>query len=207
MMTQPNPAPKDYDLLAPVDTPPGVTAGDWTGDEKGRLIRVLSDGRIQRGNGDIITECKHCRVPVDTGDICAFCADYTPAADLTVPQRLDDAVNRIDLVRGDINNVLRRLPEDAPMFAIVDITNALGNLRNASVLIDRATDTIEADTLPAENSASSDLQLRGIHRGIRTLLAQVPAHTWTVEEAQAVWEALAGVLHRRQITEKIRRTR
>lgn len=76
--------PKDYDLLAPVPTPPGVTAGNWTGDEKGRLIRVLSDGRIQRGNGDI--QCKHCTVPVDSGDICAFCADYTVPE--TVPQQL-----------------------------------------------------------------------------------------------------------------------
>lgn len=59
-------------------------------------------------------------------------------------QRLDDAVNRIDLVRADINAVIRELPDDTPMFVIVDITNALWNLRNASVLLDKASDTIEA---------------------------------------------------------------
>ncbi|MCT7369328.1 hypothetical protein [Mycolicibacterium llatzerense] len=24
------------------------------------------------------TECKHCTVPVDTGDVCTFCKTYTP---------------------------------------------------------------------------------------------------------------------------------
>ncbi|QFS93784.1 hypothetical protein FIV07_23760 [Mycobacterium sp. THAF192] len=61
-------------------------------------------------------------------------------------QRLDDAVNRIDLIRADINAVIRAMPEDVPMFALVDIVNALWNLRNASVLIDKATDALEADT-------------------------------------------------------------
>lgn len=60
-------------------------------------------------------------------------------------QRLDDAVNRIDLVRADINAVIRDMPEDSPMFVIVDIVNALWNLRNASVVLDKATDTLESD--------------------------------------------------------------
>lgn len=58
---------------------------------------------------------------------------------------LDQAVNLIDLVRSDINGVIRALPGDAPMFAIVDIVNALWNLRNAAVLLDRAADVLEAD--------------------------------------------------------------
>lgn len=127
----------------------------------------------------------------------------------TIPQRLDTAVNQIDLVRADINAVLRDLPEDSPMFAIVDITNALGNLRNASVLLDKANDTIEADQHhDAAASSMTSHQLAGIHRGIRTLLAQIPAHTWDVTEAQAVWEALAGILHRRTVaptSSKLRR--
>lgn len=61
-------------------------------------------------------------------------------------QRLDDAVNRIDLIRADINQVIRDIPDDAPMWVIVDVVNALWNLRNASVLIDKATDSLEADT-------------------------------------------------------------
>ena len=61
-------------------------------------------------------------------------------------QRLDDAVNRIDLIRADLNAVVRDMPEDVPIFALVDIVNALWNLRNASVLIDKATDALEADS-------------------------------------------------------------
>lgn len=60
-------------------------------------------------------------------------------------QRLDDSVNRIDLVRADINAVIRELPDDVPMFVLVDVVNALYNLRNASVLLDKATDTLEAE--------------------------------------------------------------
>lgn len=60
-------------------------------------------------------------------------------------QRLDDAVNRIDLVRADINAVIRDMPEDSPMWVIVDIVNALWNLRNASVVLDKATDALESD--------------------------------------------------------------
>lgn len=63
---------------------------------------------------------------------------------MNAPQALDDAVNRIDLIRADINTVIRDLAEDTPMFAIVDVVNALWNLRNASVLIDKANDTLEA---------------------------------------------------------------
>ncbi|MEX3652383.1 hypothetical protein ABFW14_19035 [Mycolicibacterium fortuitum] len=132
--------PKDYDLLAPVPTPPGVTAGNWTGDEKGRLIRVLSDGRIQRGNGDI--QCKHCTVPVDSGDICAFCADYTVPE--TVPQQLAVLGNKVQLVRHDGNEVLQGLPADAPLMAVVDLVTALGHLKRAAVALDRANDTLEA---------------------------------------------------------------
>lgn len=60
-------------------------------------------------------------------------------------QRLDDSVNKIDLVRADINAVIRELPDDVPMFVLVDVVNALYNLRNASVLLDKATDTLEAE--------------------------------------------------------------
>ncbi|MGJ6126321.1 hypothetical protein QN239_27470 [Mycolicibacterium sp. Y3] len=79
-MTQPTGI--NCDLLAEVATPDGVTAGPWHADASGHLIRTLSDGRTQRGNGDIITQCKHCTVPADAGgaDACAFCADYTPPA-------------------------------------------------------------------------------------------------------------------------------
>ena len=65
---------------------------------------------------------------------------------MSASQILDDTVNRIDLIRADINAVIRDLPDDVPMFALVDIVNALWNLRNASVLIDKAADVLESDT-------------------------------------------------------------
>lgn len=86
--------------------------------------------------------CRHCTVRIESGDSCDFCRTYVPPA--TIQQRLDDAINRIDLLRADINTVIRELPSDAPMFAIVDIVNALWNLRNASVLLDKANATLEA---------------------------------------------------------------
>lgn len=69
---------EDFSLLAPVPVPAGLTAGLWDTDAKGHLVRTLSDGRVQRSNGDIIEQCKHCTVPVDCGDTCAFCRTYEP---------------------------------------------------------------------------------------------------------------------------------
>lgn len=141
---------------------------------------------------------------------CNRCATYTPPE--TAAQRLDVAVNRIDLLRSDLNEELRALPDDSPLFGVSDLVAALGHLRHASILLDRATGAIQADDedRPASTTSTSakvDHQLRLIHRGIRTLLAQIPAHTWTVDEAQAVWEALAGVLHRRTVAGNVRRPR
>lgn len=61
------------------------------------------------------------------------------------PMTLEDATNRIDLIRADVNAVIRDLPDDTPMFTLVDVVNALWNLRNASVLLDKAADALEAD--------------------------------------------------------------
>jgi len=88
--------------------------------------------------------CKHCTVPTTADqEVCGFCASYTPPE--TVAQRLDVAVNRVDLLRHDINDVLRELPTTAPLMAVVDVVTALGHLRRAAVLIDKANDALEAD--------------------------------------------------------------
>lgn len=91
----------------------------------------------------IQTLCKHCTVPVDTGDTCSFCASYTPPE--TAAQRLDVAVNRVDLIRHDLNEILRELPTDAPLFAVADLVTALGHLRQGAIAIDKASDRLEAD--------------------------------------------------------------
>ena len=87
--------------------------------------------------------CRHCTVPVENGDVCTFCSTYTPPA--TAGQRLDIAVNRVDLIRADLNNELRQLPADAPLFAVTDVVIALGHLRQAAVALDKASDALEAD--------------------------------------------------------------
>lgn len=45
----------DCDLLSEITPPDGVAAGPWRADANGHLVRTLSDGRTQRGNGDITT--------------------------------------------------------------------------------------------------------------------------------------------------------
>ena len=89
------------------------------------------------------TQCRHCTVPTGDSDTCSFCATYVPPE--SPAQRLDVAVNRVDLLRHDINAVIQDLPTDAPLFAVADVVTALGHLRQAAVLLDRANDVLEAD--------------------------------------------------------------
>ncbi|OHT93188.1 hypothetical protein [Mycobacterium syngnathidarum] len=81
-------------------------------------------------------------MPTAGGGLCAFCDAYTPPE--TVPQQLDVAVNRIDLLRADLNKILDSLPSDAPLFGCADLTTGICHLKRASVAIDRAADTLEA---------------------------------------------------------------
>lgn len=87
--------------------------------------------------------CERCTVPTDApGKVCSFCQTYTPPE--TVSQRLDVVVNRIDLLRHDLNAELQGLPDAAPLLAVTDVVVALAHLRKASVALDKATDLIEA---------------------------------------------------------------
>lgn len=92
------------------------------------------------------TQCKHCTVPVDTGDVCSFCANYTPPE--TPAQRLDVLVNRLDLLRHDFNETLQALPTDAPLLSVADLVVALGHMRQAAVLVDKVSDALEAASVP-----------------------------------------------------------
>lgn len=104
-------------------------------DEMGRRIE------LSRRDPIAAAECCHCTVPVDDGDVCGFCQSYTPPE--TAAQRIDVVVNRVDLLRADINAVLTGLPADAPLMAVVDVVTALGHLRRAAVLLDKANDALE----------------------------------------------------------------
>ncbi|WP_460358980.1 hypothetical protein [Mycobacterium sp. ZZG] len=61
-----------------------------------------------------------------------------------IAQRLDAAVNLVDLARNDGNAVLQALPKTAPLFSVVDLVTAMGHLRKAALLLDGVADTLEA---------------------------------------------------------------
>lgn len=89
--------------------------------------------------------CRHCTVPTIGTELCTFCRNYVPPTRTPkAVDHLDAAVARIDGIRSDLNNVIRELPEDVPMLGLVDVVNALWNLKNASVLLDKANDAFEA---------------------------------------------------------------
>ena len=90
-----------------------------------------------------VVECRHCTVPTGDTDVCNFCRTYVPPESLA--QRLDVAVNRVDLLRHDINGVVQQLPTDAPLLTVADVVTALGHLRQASALLDKAADALEID--------------------------------------------------------------
>lgn len=80
------------------------------------------------------SECRYCRVPVDgPGDVCAFCATYTPP-----PVRPEFIAELLDVVRdsmGHIHVMLMELP---------DTNGEAGQYTRAA--IDAITDAITAVT-------------------------------------------------------------
>ncbi|AYE93446.1 hypothetical protein C0J29_00065 [Mycobacterium paragordonae] len=60
---------------------------------------------------------------------------------------LDQTANMLTLARNDANSAFRILPNDAPLFAIVDLVTALGHLRQASILIDRVAESLDAEAV------------------------------------------------------------
>ncbi|SLL01226.1 Uncharacterised protein [Mycobacteroides abscessus subsp. abscessus] len=90
-----------------------------------------------------VSQCQHCTVPTEGTVICSFCQTYSPPE--TPAQHLDVVVNKVDLLRHDINEILRELPDTVPLMTAVDIVTALGHLRKAAVALDRATDALQAD--------------------------------------------------------------
>lgn len=89
------------------------------------------------------TACKRCTVPTDGTDVCNFCSSYVPPE--SPAQQLDVAVNRIDILRADLNKVLDSLPSDAPLFGCADLTTGICHLKRASEKINRAAEVLEAD--------------------------------------------------------------
>lgn len=64
----------------------------------------------------------------------------------SVPQRLDDAGNWLGVVQADLTTALGELTGDTSMSVVVDLTNAIWNVRTAAALLEKATTTLEAAT-------------------------------------------------------------
>lgn len=93
-----------------------------------------------------MTPCRSCSVPTDAGDTCGFCATYRPPEPTPV-ERIDKAIMSVDELRRDINAVVRDLPADAPLIAVADVVAALGHLREAAVVLDKAADTLKGTVM------------------------------------------------------------
>lgn len=55
---------------------------------------------------------------------------------------LDGAINVIEVARNDSVLALEALPENAPLFAAVDLVTGLGHLRQAAFLLGGVIDTL-----------------------------------------------------------------
>lgn len=90
--------------------------------------------------------------PADTSRLirCNRCGRHgwhdTDRCDETDPTwLLDEAVNRLDALRLDLDAVLRTLPDDAPLWSVVDLADVNDQLRTARAVLDRCADNIGAD--------------------------------------------------------------
>lgn len=92
------------------------------------------------------TQCKHCTVPVDSGDTCAFCATYTPPAGLSaVSPLLAGAATQAQQAAEDAGDALSALSNDAPLTVAVDLVTAIAHMKAARRLLDKTSDRLAAD--------------------------------------------------------------
>jgi hypothetical protein len=92
-------------------------------------------------------QCRYCTVPTDVGDVCTFCRNYTPPPE-PEPDRADcvaalkSAGKHARYAAEDIGDSLESLPDDAPLFACVDLVAAVRHLRKASALLAAAAQAV-----------------------------------------------------------------
>ncbi|MEX3644329.1 hypothetical protein [Mycolicibacterium porcinum] len=60
---------------------------------------------------------------------------------------LDTTVNMADLARGDLSRLMPQLPERTSLWVHVDLVRAIGHLRQAAVLLDKATDQLDVQVV------------------------------------------------------------
>ena len=67
-----------------------------------------------------------------------------PVPPIDTALAFDRLVNLIELARSDGNELLDKLPADAPLFGCADLATAICHLKRAAVAADRAAEQIEA---------------------------------------------------------------
>lgn len=92
------------------------------------------------GDRPVQTNCQHCTVPVDSGDVCSFCRSYEPPTELD--GLLAAAHTQARQAAEDLSDALAA--GDVPLLAAVDIVTARAHLIAAQRLIDAAATRITA---------------------------------------------------------------
>lgn len=83
-----------------------------------------------------ISECRHCTVPTTEGDVCTFCADYTPPAPRN--ERLANLGDMLGKFAGIVERAAERMPADTPLWTTIDTVTAAAHLRAAARLLNQA---------------------------------------------------------------------
>lgn len=108
--------------------------------------------------------CRLCTVPTTDGAaLCTFCRDYAgdPVDSLTrgccggvgghaggcASSALESAAAETVEIRADVAAAMRALSKDSPLWAAVDLVQAMGHLREARRAIERALLTIAAEAV------------------------------------------------------------
>ena len=88
--------------------------------------------------------CIHCTIPVDGGELCQWCRAYSPLGDRQPDAVADlaDAAKYATYGSENIDDVIRELPSDVPLFAVVDLVRARRHLLLAAHLITGAAEAV-----------------------------------------------------------------
>lgn len=82
------------------------------------------------------TSCTSCTIPIDTGDLCTFCVNYTPPTEMD--GLLAGAHTQAGQAAEDLHDMIAAMHDGVPLLAVVDIVTARAHLVAAQRLIDSA---------------------------------------------------------------------
>lgn len=128
----------------------------------------------------VSTNCRHCTVPVDTGDVCGWCSHYDGpepdryAVDSTIPaaRELDEgerithglasAFNRTRQLSEDLQDIIDTIADDDPIdMSVLGLVSARSHLIAARRLIDRAASDYTGPTVIVTSASSAGTTIIG----------------------------------------------